>query len=126
MNETMERGYIDFSCNIPELKTIKIVQLDGKLQEGYRPDECLCGKIRIERTDEGVAVEVMDDVCVDMPLQILNLVGFNGEAETSSSSSVKLGRNSRLKLIHCDDSYSDSRCSRAWRRREVEHFRTEP
>lgn len=111
MNETMEKGYIDFSCNIPELKTIKIVQLDGKLQAGYRPDECLSGKIRIERTDEGVAIEVMDDVRMDTPLQILNLVGFNGETETSSLSSVKLGRNSRLKLIHCDDSYSDSRCS---------------
>ncbi len=98
---------INFSCNIPQFNTIRLIQLNGKLYEDVVLGEKYKDNIVIERTDEGISIQIKENTIVDVPLQIINVIGNEETSNTSSLSTVKLGCNSRLRLIHCDDSISE-------------------
>ncbi len=102
---------INFSCNIPQFNTIRVVQLNGKLYEDVVLGEKFKEQIHIERTEEGISICIQENAIIDTPLQIINVVGNQDVADTSSLSTVKLGRNSKIRLIHCDDSISESSCN---------------
>ena len=101
---------INFSCNIPQLNTIRLIQLNGKLYEDVVLGEKYKDIIEIERTEEGISINVKENAIIDTPLQIINVVGNPQSLNTTSFSTVKLGQNSKLRLIHCDDSISEQSC----------------
>lgn len=101
---------INFSCNIPQFNTIRLIQLNGKLYEDVVLAEKYKDIIEIERTEEGITINVKENAIIDTPLQIINVVGNSQTSNTTSFSTVKLGQNSKLRLIHCDDSISEQSC----------------
>ena len=101
---------INFSCNIPQFNTIRLIQLNGKLYEDVVLAEKYKDIIEIERTEEGISINVKENAIIDTPLQIINVVGNSQSSNTTSFSTVKLGQNSKLRLIHCDDSISEQSC----------------
>lgn len=101
---------INFSCNIPQFNTIRLIQLNGKLYEDVVLAEKYKDIIEIERTEEGITINVKENAIIDTPLQIINVVGNSQSSNTTSFSTVKLGQNSKLRLIHCDDSISEQSC----------------
>lgn len=101
---------INFSCNIPQLNTIRLIQLNGKLYEDVVLAEKYKDIIEIKRTEEGITINVKENAIIDTPLQIINVVGNSQTSNTTSFSTVKLGQNSKLRLIHCDDSISEQSC----------------
>ena len=101
---------INFSCNIPQFNTIRVLQFNGKLYEDVVLSEKYKESIAIERTDEGISICIKENTIIDTPLQIVNVIGEEKSPKISSFSTVKLGRNSRLRLIHCDDSISEQSC----------------
>ncbi|MEE1225471.1 MAG: Fe-S cluster assembly protein SufD [Bacteroidales bacterium] len=105
MEESLKN--INFSCNIPQFNTIRLIQLNGKLYEDVELEEKYNDSVKIERTEDGISIQIKENTTIDVPLQIINVIGDNQELKTSSFSTVKLGQNSRLRLIHCDDSLSD-------------------
>lgn len=108
MEESLKN--INFSCNIPQFNTIRLIQLNGKLYEDVVLGEKYKDIIEIERTEEGISINVKENAIIDTPLQIINVVGNSQSLNTSSFSTVKLGKNSKLRLIHCDDSISEQSC----------------
>lgn len=108
MEESLKN--INFSCNIPQLNTIRLIQLNGKLYEDVVLAEKYKDIIEIERTEEGITINVKENAIIDTPLQIINVVGNTQSSNTTSFSTVKLGQNSKLRLIHCDDSISEQSC----------------
>ena len=108
MEESLKN--INFSCNIPQLNTIRLIQLNGKLYEDVVLAEKYKDIIEIERTEEGITINVKENAIIDTPLQIINVVGNSQTSNTTSFSTVKLGQNSKLRLIHCDDSISEQSC----------------
>ena len=108
MEESLKN--INFSCNIPQFNTIRLIQLNGKLYEDVVLAEKYKDIIEIERTEEGITINVKENAIIDTPLQIINVVGNSQSSNTTSFSTVKLGQNSKLRLIHCDDSISEQSC----------------
>lgn len=108
MEESLKN--INFSCNIPQFNTIRLIQLNGKLYEDVVLGEKYKDIIEIERTEEGISINVKENAIIDTPLQIINVVGNPQSLNTTSFSTVKLGQNSKLRLIHCDDSISEQSC----------------
>lgn len=108
MEESLKN--INFSCNIPQFNTIRLIQLNGKLYEDVVLGEKYKDIIEIERTEEGITINVKENAIIDTPLQIINVVGNSQSSNTTSFSTVKLGQNSKLRLIHCDDSISEQSC----------------
>lgn len=108
MEESLKN--INFSCNIPQFNTIRLIQLNGKLYEDVVLAEKYKDIIEIERTEEGITINVKENAIIDTPLQIINVVGNSQSSNTTSFSTVKLGQNSKLRLIHCDDSISEHSC----------------
>lgn len=108
MEESLKN--INFSCNIPQFNTIRLIQLNGKLYEDVVLGEKYKDIIEIERTEEGISINVKENAIIDTPLQIINVVGNSQSSNTTSFSTVKLGQNSKLRLIHCDDSISEQSC----------------
>ncbi|MEE1221625.1 MAG: Fe-S cluster assembly protein SufD [Bacteroidales bacterium] len=108
MEESLKN--INFSCNIPQFNTIRLIQLNGKLYEDVVLAEKYKDIIEIERTEEGISINVKENAIIDTPLQIINVVGNSQSSNTTSFSTVKLGQNSKLRLIHCDDSISEQSC----------------
>ncbi|MEE1112512.1 MAG: hypothetical protein UH077_04945, partial [Bacteroidales bacterium] len=73
MEESLKN--INFSCNIPQFNTIRLIQLNGKLYEDVVLAEKYKDIIEIERTEEGITINVKENAIIDTPLQIINVVG---------------------------------------------------
>ena len=56
MEESLKN--INFSCNIPQFNTIRLIQLNGKLYEDVVLAEKYKDIIEIERTEEGISINV--------------------------------------------------------------------
>ena len=59
-------------------------------------------------SQDGVFIYVPDNVVVEMPFQIVNLVDSDDNIFVNTRNLIILGKNSSIKLIHCDDSVRHS------------------
>lgn len=104
--------YLQLSgCNCPELNTVKIVEENGNPSKAISLPESVAEKLIIEACDKGLRIEVKANCEVELPLQIMNLMSKGSDEGIISSNSIKLNANSRLKLLHCDDSMPDIACN---------------
>lgn len=55
---------------------------------------------------DGVFIYVPDDVQSPKPIQLINVIHHEQDLFMQSRNLVVLGKNSRLSLVHCDDSYN--------------------
>lgn len=119
---------INISCNIPQLKTIKINRYDSvfdkegdysflskegveicSLKEALQKHEdLLCEKgISLQETintkEEGVFIYVKPNTNLSKPLQLVNIICGKREDTGFSKNIILLGENSSTKLICCDD-----------------------
>ncbi len=53
---------------------------------------------------DGIFIYVPDNVHVDKTIQMVNMIGHNRNLFLQNRNLIILGRNSRLTLVHCDDS----------------------
>ena len=58
---------------------------------------------------DGIFIYVPDNVCLDRPLQMLEVINSNRPLFLQTRNLVYVGKNSHLSLIHCDDSYNQNR-----------------
>ena len=59
---------------------------------------------------DGVFIYIPDGVTLEKPLQILSVADHEKAICLQTRNLVYVGQNSRLTLIHCDDSYNHNRC----------------
>ena len=59
---------------------------------------------------DGVFIYIPDGVAVEKSLQMLSVAQHDKPMLLQTRNLVYLGKNSRLTLIHCDDSYNHNRC----------------
>jgi Fe-S cluster assembly protein SufD len=59
-------------------------------------------------SQDGVFIYVPDNVKVEMPFQLVNLVDSDENILVNTRNLIILGKNSSIKLIHCDDSIRHS------------------
>jgi Fe-S cluster assembly protein SufD len=55
---------------------------------------------------DGVFIYVPDHIKSPKPVQIINVIDYNENLFLQSRNLIVLGENSRLSLVHCDDSYN--------------------
>ncbi len=60
-------------------------------------------------SQDGVFIYVPDNTKVEMPFQLVNLVDYDENIFVNTRNLIILGKNSSIKLIHCDDSIRHSR-----------------
>ncbi len=97
-----------FGCNCPQLDTVKIPLRDGKLCGCVLLPERVASAVSITQSEDGMNVEVKEACEVALPIQLLNAMGGQEAEKAECVSTITLGKASRLKLIHCDDSLSRS------------------
>lgn len=104
--------YLQLSgCNCPELNAVRIVEENGCPKgEIFLPEE-VAEKLSVNVCNDGLNIEIKANCEVELPLQIMNLMSKGGESGIVSSNRIKLNANSRLKLIHCDDSMPEAACN---------------
>ncbi len=138
-NETNPES--NFTCNIPNLDTIKLNICNGFFQAGQPLQELENGVIigslnaamkkhpsLVEKIfgkaatrnnsflaantalySDGIFVYIPDNVTIERPLQMLEVINSGAPLFLQTRNLVYLGKNSRLTLIHCDDSYNQNR-----------------
>ena len=70
----------------------------------YHPDSFTALNTAFSR--DGVFIYVPDNVQSPKPVQIINVIHHNENLFLQSRNLIVLGKNSRLSLVHCDDSYN--------------------
>lgn len=58
---------------------------------------------------DGIFIYVPDNVTIERPMQMLEVINSDRPLFLQTRNLVYLGKNSRLTLIHCDDSYNQNR-----------------
>lgn len=129
-----EEDFLNFECNIPQLVTNRVVQANGYFSEknsvsiketkGFEDiiiTSVLNSKdkykdilnkynIALESIDgNGLFIYIPDNKQVDIPLQMLDIIRADFPVSIETNNIIILGRDSKLKLIHCDDSVNDNK-----------------
>ena len=58
---------------------------------------------------DGIFIYVPDGVSVDKPIQMVNVISYEGNLMVQPRNLIILGKNSHLTLVHCDDSIQHQR-----------------
>ncbi len=122
-----EEDFINFSCNISQLKTFRINQYNGFFFENNKNNEISITKDiiictiqtaiekhhsiiesknllnSIEQNQEGLFIYIPDNISLEIPLQILDVIKANEPISIESKSIIICGEDSHIKLIYCDD-----------------------
>ncbi|MFA6704967.1 MAG: Fe-S cluster assembly protein SufD [Bacteroidales bacterium] len=122
-----EEDFINFSCNISQLKTFRINQYNGFFFENNKNNEISITKDiiictiqtaiekhhsiiesknllnSIEQNQEGLFIYIPDNISLEIPLQILDVIKANEPISIESKSIIIVGEDSHIKLIYCDD-----------------------
>jgi Fe-S cluster assembly protein SufD len=104
----LEKNWKQKHCNIPNLETIRIEKInniicfDDSLAEEFK------NKIIVEQhnTTNDITISIKDNVVIEKPLQILNVLDKDTEEEKIYTTKIIVGENSQLTIINCDDSIS--------------------
>lgn len=126
-----DEDFQGFSCNIPQLKTNRIIQANGFYSERNSVEKkdldnvvvCSVADAIIKYSDliknseieleslveEGVFVFVPANKEVEIPLQMLDVIKADEPILIQTNNIVILGENSKLVLIHCDDSINNNK-----------------
>ncbi|MBR1834547.1 MAG: Fe-S cluster assembly protein SufD [Bacteroidales bacterium] len=133
-----ERQTAEYRCNIPNLDALRLVVENGLCHEGLTVDSqgIVYGSLRdisgkradfvrqyfglctpqqnpylqlnTENYTDGLFIYVPDGVQVERPVQLQSVVNAGHGLFLQVRNLVVVGRNSRVTLIHCDDSYDNA------------------
>ncbi|MCK9163105.1 MAG: Fe-S cluster assembly protein SufD [Bacteroidales bacterium] len=126
-----EEDFADFSCYLTQLETYRINQFNGFFFEKNNNSVLLdrniiiCSiKSAIEKhksilestkhlhsfnnDDEGLFIYIPNNITLDTPLQVLDVIKTNEALKIESKTVIIIGENSHVKLIYCDDTINDN------------------
>jgi Fe-S cluster assembly protein SufD len=104
----LEKNWKQKHCNIPNLETIRIENINNSICFDDTLQKEINGKIFIEQDSKtkDIIIRIKDNVVIEKPLQILNLLEKDTEEEKTYTTKIIIGENSQLTIINCDDSIS--------------------
>ncbi len=126
-----EEDFLNFKCNIPNLNTNRIVQANGyfsdlnsvNAKEFEGIEEIIISSVETAKKDyakvldrygiepleeNGIFIYIPEDISVDIPIQMLDIIKADRAISINTHNIVVLEKNSKLKLIHCDDSVDNN------------------
>lgn len=96
-----------FNCNINNFDVYSFTLVNGFYVGG--DEQFLPNGVSVVGLADGVSVGVSDNMIVDKPIQIINLLSHKEAVYVRSRIVVNVGRNSSVKIIQCSDSLKEQR-----------------